>query len=125
MKGYFSRQSGQDRREVLANWLASPENPYFARNLANIVWAHFMGKGIIDPVDDVRVSNPPSNPELLEALGAKFTEYRYDFKRLVRDTKQYEMPWVYLAGEFIGGYDALERMAREGKLDEPRRKPGT
>ena len=75
----------QTRREVLAKWIASPENTWFAKNLANIVWAHFMGKGIIDPVDDVRVSNPPSNPELLDALGAKFTEYGYDFKRLVRD----------------------------------------
>jgi uncharacterized protein DUF1549/uncharacterized protein DUF1553 len=76
---------GESRREVLAKWLASPENPYFARNLANILWAHFMGKGIIDPVDDVRVSNPPSNPELLDKLAAKFTEYGYDFRRLVRD----------------------------------------
>ena len=76
---------GQSRREVLANWLASPENPYFAKNLANIVWAHFLGRGIIDPVDDVRISNPPSNQELLDALGAKFTEYQYDFKKLVRD----------------------------------------
>jgi hypothetical protein len=73
------------RREVLAKWLASPENPYFAKNLANIVWAHFMGRGIIDPVDDVRISNPAVNPELLDALGAKFTEYNYDFKKLVRD----------------------------------------
>lgn len=76
---------GKDRREVLAHWLASPDNPYFARNLANLVWAHFMGRGIIDPVDDVRISNPPSNPELLDKLAATFTEYRYDFKKLVRD----------------------------------------
>jgi len=75
----------ESRREVLAKWLASPENPFFARNLANIVWAHFMGKGIIEPVDDVRVSNPPSNPELIDNLAAKFTEYGYDFRRLVRD----------------------------------------
>jgi len=78
-------KKGESRREVLARWLASPENPQFARNLANIVWAHFLGKGIIDPVDDVRISNPAINPELLDALGAKFTEYGYDFKRLVRD----------------------------------------
>jgi hypothetical protein len=76
---------GKDRREVLAEWLASPENPYFATNLANIVWAHFFGAGIIDPVDDVRVSNPASNPELLDALAKKFTSYKYDFKKLVRD----------------------------------------
>ena len=78
-------KKGESRREVLAKWMASPENPFFARNLANIVWAHFMGKGIIDPVDDVRVSNPPSNPELLDKLAANFTEYGYDFRRLVRD----------------------------------------
>ena len=76
---------GQDRRAVLAEWLASRDNPYFARNLANVVWAHFLGTGIIDPVDDVRISNPATNPELLDALAAKFTEYNYDFKRLVRD----------------------------------------
>ncbi|QNN24732.1 DUF1553 domain-containing protein [Planctomycetales bacterium ZRK34] len=75
----------QDRRKVLADWLASPENPYFARNLANIVWAHFFGRGIVDPVDDVRVSNPASNPELLAELAKRFTEYNYDFKKLVRD----------------------------------------
>ena len=74
-----------DRREVLAEWLASPKNPFFARNLANLVWAHFFGQGIIEPVDDVRVSNPPSNPELLDELSSKFTEYNYDFKKLVRD----------------------------------------
>ncbi|HKB40453.1 MAG TPA: DUF1549 domain-containing protein [Gemmataceae bacterium] len=77
--------AGKDRRVVLAKWLASPENPYFATNLANIVWGHFFGQGIIDPVDDVRISNPASNPELLAELGKKFTEYKYDFKKLVRD----------------------------------------
>jgi hypothetical protein len=77
--------AGRDRREVLAKWLASPENPYFATNLANIVWAHFFGRGIVDPVDDVRISNPPSNPELLGELGKRFTDYKYDFKKLVRD----------------------------------------
>ncbi len=77
--------AGRDRREVMAQWLASPENPYFAKNLANIVWAHFFGRGIIHEVDDVRVSNPPVNPELLDELGRKFTEYNYDFRKLVRD----------------------------------------
>ena len=77
--------NGKDRREVLANWLASPENPYFAKNLSNMVWAHFFGKGIIDEVDDVRISNPAVNQKLLDELGNKFTEYNYDFKKLVRD----------------------------------------
>ncbi|MEM9280922.1 MAG: PSD1 and planctomycete cytochrome C domain-containing protein [Verrucomicrobiota bacterium] len=77
---------GKDRRAVLANWLASPENPYFARNVVNVVWSHFFGVGIIDPVDDVRVSNPASNPELLSALASRFEgEYQYDFRQIVRD----------------------------------------
>lgn len=76
---------GKDRRVVLANWLASPDNPYFAKNLSNIVWNHFFGQGIIDQVDDVRISNPASNQELLDTLGKKFTEYKYDFKKLVKD----------------------------------------
>jgi hypothetical protein len=77
--------AGQSRREAVAGWLASPENPWFAKNVVNIVWAHFYGVGIVDPVDDVRVSNPPSNPELLDALAEKFVSYNYDFKKLVRD----------------------------------------
>lgn len=76
---------GESRREVLARWLTSPENPYFARNLANVVWAHFLGRGIIDPVDDGRLSNPAVNPELLEGMAAKLVEYHYDLKKLVRD----------------------------------------
>lgn len=76
---------GKDRREVMATWLVSSENEFFANNLANIVWAHFFGRGIINEVDDVRVSNPAVNPELLLALGDKFTEYDYDFKKIVRD----------------------------------------
>ena len=77
--------SGKDRRQVLADWLASPDNPYFAKNLSNVVWNHFFGQGIINEVDDVRISNPASNQELLDALARKFTEYKYDFKKLVRD----------------------------------------
>ena len=77
--------AGKDRRAVLAEWLASPKNPYFARNLVNLVWAHFLGRGIIEPVDDVRISNPAVNPELLDELAKRFTEYNYDFKKLVAD----------------------------------------
>jgi hypothetical protein len=83
--GNVADVAGKDRRQVLANWLASPENPYFAKNLANIVWAHFFGQGIINEVDDVRISNPASNAELIEELGKKFSGYKYDFKKLVRD----------------------------------------
>jgi hypothetical protein len=77
--------NGKDRRVVLAEWLASPQNPWFATSFANRVWAHFMGLGIVEPVDDFRVSNPASNPELLAALGQRFTDSKYDLKTLVRD----------------------------------------
>jgi hypothetical protein len=76
---------GEDRRVALAKWIASKENTAFSRNLANIVWAQFFGRGIVDPVDDVRISNPPSNPELLEELGRRLVGYRYDVKKLARD----------------------------------------
>ncbi len=76
---------GQDRRRVMAEWLASPRNPYFGRNIANIVWTHFMGVGVVDPVDDVRITNPPSNPELMDELSKKLTEYNYDLRKMVRD----------------------------------------
>ena len=70
---------------MLAEWLTSPENPYFARNLVNLVWAHHTGRGIVEPVDDVRVSNPPANAALLDALAERFVESGYDLKGLVRD----------------------------------------
>ena len=76
---------GKDRRVVLAEWLTSAENPYFSKSVANRVWAHFFGRGIVEPVDDIRVSNPPSNPELFAELGKRLVDYKYDFKRLVRD----------------------------------------
>jgi hypothetical protein len=73
-----------DRRLVLANWMTKPDNPFFARNLANRVWGWMLGRGLVEPVDDVRATNPPSNPELLDAL-AKFTiENKYDVKKLIK-----------------------------------------
>jgi hypothetical protein len=83
--GVTANLQGRDRREVVAEWLAADDNPFFARHLANTIWAHFFGAGIVDPVDDVRVSNPPSNPPLLEALAAHLREYHYDLRRFVRD----------------------------------------
>ncbi len=77
--------TGKDRRQVLADWIASPKNPFFPRHVANLVWAQYMGRGIVEPVDDARISNPPSNPELLDALSAKLVEYNYDLRHLVRD----------------------------------------
>lgn len=76
---------GKDRRVVVAEWLASPRNPYFAQNFSNRIWQHFFGIGIIEPVDDVRVSNPPANEPLLAELSKKFTESKYDLRSLIRD----------------------------------------
>jgi hypothetical protein len=73
-----------DRRQLLADWMTRPENPWFARNLVNRVWAHFLGRGIVEPVDDVRLTNPPTNPELLDALARSFVESRFDFRQLIR-----------------------------------------
>ena len=73
-----------DRREVLAAGLTASDNPWFARNLANRFWAHFFGRGLVEPVDDVRATNPPGNPELLDALTKKFVESRFDAKEMIR-----------------------------------------
>jgi hypothetical protein len=73
-----------DPRVHLANWMTAPENPFFAKAVANRYWAHFFGKGIVDPLDDMRVTNPPSNPELLDALAASFVENKYSLKALIK-----------------------------------------
>ena len=83
--GEIADTKGKDRRLVMAEWLTSPENPYFSTSIANRVWAHFMGVGIVEPVDDIRVSNPATNPELFQTLGDKLVEYKFDFRQLVRD----------------------------------------
>ena len=77
-----------DRRLVLAEWMTSPSNAWFARNLANRMWAHFLGRGLVEPIDDVRDTNPPSNPELLDALAKHLVETKYDVKRLIRTIVQ-------------------------------------
>ncbi|MDB5311031.1 MAG: hypothetical protein JWO38_5233 [Gemmataceae bacterium] len=72
-----------DRRLVLADWMTRPDNPYFARNLANRVWGWLLGTGLVEPVDDARATNPPSNPELLAALAKYTTENKYDVRKLI------------------------------------------
>ena len=75
---------GANRRQALADWITSKENPFFARSLANRMWSYFLGRGIIDPVDDIRASNPAVNEELLDALTKDFKDHNYDLKRLIR-----------------------------------------
>jgi len=74
----------QDPRVKLVEWMIDPKNPFFARTIANRYWAHFFGRGIVDPLDDMRVSNPPSNPELLDALAKSVIDSKFSLKDLVR-----------------------------------------
>lgn len=76
--------SEDDPRERLAAWMTSPDNPYFARTMANRVWAEMMGQGIVDPVDDLRATNPPSNGPLLDYLADDFRQHGFDIKHLIR-----------------------------------------
>jgi hypothetical protein len=76
--------SDEDRRVSLAHWLTAPDNPYFARSITNRVWANFFGVGIVDPVDDMRLSNAASNEELLNAASKFLVDHDYDLKALMR-----------------------------------------
>jgi hypothetical protein len=73
-----------DRRRALADWLTAPDNPFFAREMVNRVWRHYMGRGLVEPVDDIRATNPPSNEALLDWLAQDFVKHRYDLKYLMR-----------------------------------------
>ncbi len=77
-------QGGATARSVLADWLTSADNPFFARAIANRMWGHFFGLGIIDPVDDFGEANPPSHPELLEELGQAMVRHHFDLQFLIR-----------------------------------------
>ncbi len=79
-----TRNDAADKRDALAEWLTSAENPMFAKAGANRIWSYFMGRGIIEPVDDIRSSNPPSNPELLDALTKDFVESGFDMKHIMK-----------------------------------------
>jgi hypothetical protein len=76
--------STADRRETLAQWLTAPENPYFAKSIVNRVWANYFGVGIVEKVDDLRVTNPPSNAELLDAAAKYLVDHQFDLKELMR-----------------------------------------
>src|SRR6185436_10400269 len=76
--------AGDDPRQKLVDWMADPKNPFFARAVVNRYWAHFFGRGIVEPLDDLRVTNPPANPDLLDALADDFVKHGYDIKHLVR-----------------------------------------
>ena len=75
---------GKDRREVLADLVTAADNPFFARAVVNRIWFHLIGKGIVDPVDDFRDSNPSANDELLDALAKDFVDHKFDVKHMIR-----------------------------------------
>lgn len=84
LKGDVDDAAGQDRREVFATWLTSPENPFFARAAVNRIWGHLLGRGIVEPVDDFRDSNPPSNAKLLDELASQFAKNKFSQKWVVK-----------------------------------------
>jgi len=77
-------QPGEDPRQKLVDWMVDAKNPFFARALGNRYWAHFFGRGIVDPLDDMRVTNPASNPDLLDALAKDLVDHKYSLKHLVQ-----------------------------------------
>src|SRR5437762_11905531 len=80
----LSASTAEGRRQLLAEWLTSKNNPYFGTAIVNRVWSYFFARGIIDPVDDIRSSNPPVNPELLAALTKDFVDHHFDLRYLMR-----------------------------------------
>jgi hypothetical protein len=82
----IAEPDGQDSdiRDALAKWMTRPENPFFARAFVNRVWKHYMGRGLVEDVDDFRITNPPTNPALLDAMAADFAKSGYDIRRLIR-----------------------------------------
>jgi hypothetical protein len=74
----------EDPRHQLVDWMVGPENPFFAKAFCNRTWGHLMGRGLVEPVDDLRETNPPSNPELLDALAADFRAHKFDIKHLIK-----------------------------------------
>jgi hypothetical protein len=113
-----------DRRQALADWLTAADNPYFAHNVANRYFAYLMGRGLVEPIDDVRATNPPSNPALLDALADDFVKSGYDVKHLLRTilrSRLYQLdgqptPANAADGRFYS-HHPVKRLAAEALLD--------
>jgi hypothetical protein len=84
LKGDVDVPADQDRRVVFAQWLTAPENPFFAKSVSNRIWGHLLGRGIVDPIDDFRDSNPPSNARLLDELSRQFAANNFSQKWVIR-----------------------------------------
>jgi hypothetical protein len=114
----------QDPREVFADWLVDPKNPWFTRNIANRVWAWLLGRGIIQDPDDIRPDNPPSNPELLALLERELITSHYDLKhlyRLILTSKTYQLSSIPKADDSAGDVNfshySLRRLDAEVLID--------
>jgi hypothetical protein len=97
---------GEDPRQNLVAWMTAPDNPYFARAISNRMWAKFMGVGLVEAVDDMRITNPPSNPQLLDALAADVVAHKFDLKQLVRTLMKSQ---VYGLSSEPGPFNASDR----------------
>jgi hypothetical protein len=116
--------SATDRRQFFADWLTAPENPYFAKALVNRVWRNFLGRGLVEAEDDLRQTNPPSNPELFDALARDFAKHGYDLKHLIRtimNSATYQRSSVPLpenrADDRFYGHYLIRRLPAEVILD--------
>ncbi|MEI8063591.1 MAG: DUF1553 domain-containing protein [Verrucomicrobiota bacterium] len=122
----------RDPREVFADWLITPQNPWFTRNIANRVWSWLLGRGIIHQPDDIRSDNPPSNPELLAYLQRELIERRYDLKhlyRLILNSKTYQLSAIPKsnkpAAEANFAFYPLRRLEAEVLIDALNQITGT
>jgi hypothetical protein len=122
----------QDPREVFANWLISPKNPWFARNIVNRIWSWLLGRGIIDEPDDIRPDNPPGNPELLAYLERELLASHYDLKhiyRLILNSNTYQLSSIPTTdkpeGEANFSHYPLRRLEAEVLIDALNQITGT
>lgn len=81
----FEAEEEANRRQRLSAWITSPDNPYFAKSYVNRLWGYMLGTGIIEPIDDIRAGNPPTNPQLLEHLTEEFVASDFDVRKMIRD----------------------------------------
>lgn len=94
---YAKFSAEEDPRHGLVDWMAKPDNPFFAKTLVNRLWGHFLGRGLVHEVDDLRDTNPPSNPELFDFLAKDFVQHRFDMKHTIRkivSSKTYQLSSV-------------------------------
>jgi hypothetical protein len=107
--------SDQHRRDAFAAWLVSKDNPFFAKAIANRTWSYFFAHGIIDPVDDIRASNPPVNPALLDALTRDLIDHQFDLRHLMRtivNSRAYQASFVTNEWNATDAYNFSHAMPR-------------